>query len=131
MAGLAPGYELLTDVPLGTSFQLLAIEANYPVRVALYITSDHRDADAGREIDTIPSGDHGVILDGIFGVSDPIDVPPPLSVKTYLVPPVFGYNGEDFPSSYIPARITMLGDVNSQDNAAVTYTVIPIEAGVL
>lgn len=62
-ASLADLAESNITAPLGKAFVLSAIETDVEARVTVYRSPAYRTADAARPIGTLPTGDHGVIVD--------------------------------------------------------------------
>lgn len=85
---ISVGAEILAELPFGYDFKLLNITTTKTLRITLYKTDAYRTADSGRSNQT-PTGDHGIIFDGFFDASEPIDPPP----NSYQGIPISGYIG--------------------------------------
>lgn len=59
-----------TTISLGTSYAVYSVTTDVPARVRLYLNSTTQDADESRSIGTLPTGNHGVILEVVTTTDD-------------------------------------------------------------
>lgn len=109
---LAAGASAVGAVDMAVGYRLYELVTNRPVRVRLYTTVAHRDADAARPLGTDPTGDHGLMLEYVTTVD---------TLSASLSPLVDGFSGEDPPSISIPYRIDNLDSVAGAVSCTLTY----------
>ena len=85
---------------IASGYRVLRIATDKAAWVRLYTTVAKRNADSGRLITADPSGDHGVVVEGVTSGAL-------LGFDTSPVPQ--GYSMESTPSDDVPYRITNLG----------------------
>lgn len=109
---LQPGSSFMEDVLLGASYRLLRISSTAPARVRCYTTEAKQAADEERTVTTVPTGDHGLLV-------DVVTVPGVLSLD--LSPAVDGWDGESQPDGYAPFTITNTGTEATAIDVEITY----------
>jgi hypothetical protein len=109
---LAPGETFMEDVLLGASYRLLRISTDAPARVRVYTTAGKQAADLDRTPTTVPTGDHGLLVDVTTT---------PTVTSLDLSPVVDGWDAEAQPDGYAPFTITNTGDLALPINVEITY----------
>lgn len=98
--------------PVG--YKLLRAVASGPSRLRLYGDQATRDADLTRDVNTPPSGDHGVMLDMLFTGGD---------LEQWMTPPVDGYNRDG-----LDALWWTVANNGAEGAVTVTLTLVRTEA---
>lgn len=101
-AGLASGGAVVGDAALGELATLTRLESTSPVRLRLYATDAHRDADVARPVDTdVDIGtDHGLLMEFVGS---------PTLLDCRMAPPVRVYDGKDAPDGQVAYHLQNLG----------------------
>lgn len=101
------------DVNFGVakSWHLIYVDSTRDARIRIYASEAQRDADLGREVTTLPSGNHGVLLDLVLQSDTHWDISPQVL-------------GSCPTGTSSPLTIQNLG---SQGSNTVTFTYIPME----
>lgn len=83
-------------IELAPGYRLYDIACSGPARVRLYVSASQRDVDAGRLISTVPTGDHGVVLDFLAATG---------FLAMDVLPQAYGYDDKPTPDGLIPILI--------------------------
>lgn len=111
-----PGNSYAGTMTVAPTYKLLRVQLPQGnARVRLYSSLAARTADASRDVNTPPTGDHGVMLDLVFGVGE---------TSLWMTPPVDGYSTDGSDSIYF--RVT--NNAASQRSLDVILTAVRLEA---
>jgi len=97
---------ILSSIQLSKTFILLQLITYFPTRVRLYTASKYQQADINRAIGLTPTGDHGVIFDGVSNAG---------LLTINLAPIVVGSSLELIPTAFIPCTVDNLSSSNITD----------------
>lgn len=109
---IADGAMTTGTVTLSKSYRLIRIVTDRPARVRLYTTSAKRDADSPRTAGSMPTGDHGLVVDLVTTSGD---------LDWDLSPVVDGSDGKTTPNGSIPYIVTNMSGVTSTVTATLYW----------
>jgi len=118
ISSLSSGFNLVTTVNLSKTFLLLQVSLNVNalIRIRLYTGINYQANDLSRAIDVTPTGDHGVIFDGLFNSS----------ITTINLAPIASGSRLDILSSQIPCTVDNLS-ATTISNLIANFTYLPLE----
>lgn len=97
---------------LAKSYRIIRLATDRAARVRLYTTLAKRDADASRPIGTMPTGDHGLVIEFVTTAGD---------LDWDTSPVVDGSDGKVAPDGVIPFTVTNLSGATSTVACTLTW----------